>query len=194
MTALTDRIDRERDIAYREHLRDDHMLASAGMCSDARLEDLALDGADACETCARYAESCGMETADACAFEPSAPAAIPTGRTGSARAVCGMPAITPAKKSSGCMPSTFRLSGSRTTELSSCESAGRRRMAEPKYPNLTVYLSSEDGNAFSIIGAVRKAMRRAKLSDDVIDEFTTEAKAGDYDHLLRTCMAWVDVR
>jgi len=59
MTALTDRIDRERDI-YREHLRDEHMLLSAGRLSDARLEDLALNGADACNSCARYAESCGL--------------------------------------------------------------------------------------------------------------------------------------
>jgi len=63
-----------------------------------------------------------------------------------------------------------------------------------KHPEVTVTLAGEDGNAFSIIGRVRHAMRRAELPDEEIAEFTREATAGDYDHVLQTCMKWVDVR
>jgi hypothetical protein len=63
----------------------------------------------------------------------------------------------------------------------------------PKYPYITVSLSGEDGNAFSILGRVRKAMRRAELPDAEIEAFLDEAGSGDYDHLLQTVMQWVDV-
>lgn len=66
-------------------------------------------------------------------------------------------------------------------------------MNEPKYPDIEVQLSGEDGNAFSIIGRVCKAMRRAGVPKDTIDKFTEEATDGDYDHLLQTCMKWVEV-
>jgi hypothetical protein len=36
-------------------------------------------------------------------------------------------------------------------------------------------------------------MRSAKLPDDEIKQFQDEALSGDYDHLLQTCMAWVEV-
>jgi len=61
-----------------------------------------------------------------------------------------------------------------------------------KYPEIEVQLTGEDGNAFAIIGAVTKALRRAGHGDDV-QAFINEAMAGDYDHFLRTAMAWVDV-
>ena len=63
----------------------------------------------------------------------------------------------------------------------------------PRYPHVDVQLSGEDGNAFVIIGRVRRALRRADVSQAEIDEFTEEAKSGDYDHVLQTCMRWVDV-
>jgi hypothetical protein len=62
-----------------------------------------------------------------------------------------------------------------------------------KYSDVKVQLSGEDGNAFSIIGRVRKALRRADVPDDEIDKFSEEAMAGDYDHVLQTAMKWVDV-
>ena len=64
-------------------------------------------------------------------------------------------------------------------------------MSMPKYPEIIVQLSNEDGNAFYIIGRVRKAMRRGHIADKEIEQFTQECKASDYDHLLRTCMKWV---
>lgn len=63
----------------------------------------------------------------------------------------------------------------------------------PKYPEIEVNLSDSDGNAFAILGRVGKALRRAGIADADIKEFYQEAKAGDYDHLLQTCMKWVDV-
>jgi hypothetical protein len=41
-------------------------------------------------------------------------------------------------------------------------------MTVPKYPEITVKLVGGDGNAFSVLGHVIRAMRRAKLSDEEI--------------------------
>lgn len=65
---------------------------------------------------------------------------------------------------------------------------------KPKYPNISVKLSGQDGNAFAILGRVLKAMSIAKVSKEERDAFQKEATSGDYDHLLQTCMAWVEVQ
>ena len=64
---------------------------------------------------------------------------------------------------------------------------------EVKYPNVTVELVGEDGNAFAVLGKVQKAMRKAGVPDEERNKFFAEATAGDYDHLLQTCMQWVNV-
>ena len=61
-----------------------------------------------------------------------------------------------------------------------------------KYPEVEVQLSGEDGNAFFIMGRASRAARRAGLTQDQIDEFLKEAKSGDYDHVLQTCMQYFD--
>ena len=66
-------------------------------------------------------------------------------------------------------------------------------MTDVKHPEIKVKLVGEDGNAFAIIGRVRQALRRAKVSHEEIEEFTQEATSGDYDHVLQTAMKWVDV-
>jgi hypothetical protein len=48
----------------------------------------------------------------------------------------------------------------------------------------TVRLVGEDGNAFSIMGRVKKALRRAGADKEYIDKYLNEATSGDYDHLL----------
>jgi len=63
-----------------------------------------------------------------------------------------------------------------------------------KYPKIEVELVGQDGNAFVIIGRVQKAMQRAKVPREEIDKFKKEAQSGDYDHLLQTCIKWVNVR
>lgn len=62
-----------------------------------------------------------------------------------------------------------------------------------KYPNIKVQLEGRNGNAFSILGAARKAMRENGLDDDEIKKYTDEATSGDYDHLIQTTMLWLNV-
>jgi hypothetical protein len=62
-----------------------------------------------------------------------------------------------------------------------------------KYPEIEVQLVGTDGNAFALIGVVRKALKKAGVSKEEIGEFVDEATSGDYTHLLRTCMSWVNV-
>ena len=63
----------------------------------------------------------------------------------------------------------------------------------PKYPNITVRLVGEDGNAFFIIGRVGAALRRAGVPNEEIEAFRREAMSGDYDNVLATCLRWVEV-
>ena len=56
-----------------------------------------------------------------------------------------------------------------------------------------VHLTGTDGNAFAIMGTVRRALVGAENSQDVIDAFMEEAMSGDYDHVLQTAMAYADV-
>lgn len=62
-----------------------------------------------------------------------------------------------------------------------------------KHPEVKVKLTGEDGNAFAIMGAVSAALRKHKISAEEIKEFMNECMSGDYNHLLATCCAWVDV-
>ena len=64
----------------------------------------------------------------------------------------------------------------------------------PKYPDITVTLTGQDGNAFAVLGRCRAAARDAGLSDQEIAAFMDEAMAGDYDHLLQTAMRWFEIR
>lgn len=54
-------------------------------------------------------------------------------------------------------------------------------------------LVGEDGNALAILGAARKAARKADWSEEKIAAFMEEAKSGDYNHLLRVVMENFDV-
>jgi hypothetical protein len=62
-----------------------------------------------------------------------------------------------------------------------------------KYPEIEVQLTGHDGNAFAILGRMQGAMRQAGISRDEIEQFMSEATSGDYNHLLRVCMEWVEV-
>ena len=66
-------------------------------------------------------------------------------------------------------------------------------MTECKYPEVEVELVGQDGNAFAIMGAVSKALKRADVPKDEVDECLKEMTSGDYDHLLQTAMRWVNV-
>lgn len=62
----------------------------------------------------------------------------------------------------------------------------------PKY-NVEVQLSGEDGNAFSIMGRVTKALRREGATREEVEQYTQESTSGDYENLLRTAAKWVRV-
>jgi len=59
--------------------------------------------------------------------------------------------------------------------------------------DIDVELTGSDGNAFAIMGTVQKAMRRAGVPREELDQYFAEATAGDYNQLLATTMKWVNV-
>ncbi len=61
-----------------------------------------------------------------------------------------------------------------------------------RFPDVEVQLSGNDGNAYAILGAVSKALKRAGYRE-AADEFMAEATSGDYTHLLQTAMRYVEV-
>ena len=64
---------------------------------------------------------------------------------------------------------------------------------ELSYEKPVVQLVGESGNAFFILGKVKKAMQNAGATKEEVDEFMKEATSSDYDHLLVTCMEYVEV-
>lgn len=66
-------------------------------------------------------------------------------------------------------------------------------MKDVKYPDITVQLVGQDGNAFAILGRCRAAMKMAKVPESEIKKFTEEATSGNYDHLLATCVEWFNI-
>ena len=64
---------------------------------------------------------------------------------------------------------------------------------ETKYPKINIPLVGEDGNAFSILGRVKRIMRQAGLPDSEWEAFKAEATSSDYDNVLLTVMKWFEV-
>jgi hypothetical protein len=63
-----------------------------------------------------------------------------------------------------------------------------------KYPEIEVQLTGKDGNAYSIMGAVSKALKRAKVDQLEIDQYINRSTSGDYDNLLRVAASFVTVK
>ena len=57
----------------------------------------------------------------------------------------------------------------------------------------TVKLIGEDGNAFSIMGRVKKALMLVGADKEYVDKYLNEAISGDYDHLLVVSMEYVNL-
>jgi hypothetical protein len=55
-----------------------------------------------------------------------------------------------------------------------------------------VVLTGTDGNAFALLGKVRRAIRTSN-HPELADQFLAEAMTGDYQHLLVTCCKYVSV-
>ena len=50
----------------------------------------------------------------------------------------------------------------------------------------------DDGNAFFIMGAVRRALRDAGYPPAALTAYSEESTSGDYDHVLQTALLWCD--
>jgi hypothetical protein len=61
-------------------------------------------------------------------------------------------------------------------------------------PKYDVTVVPFDGNAFSIMGAVTKAMKQCGATEDELKAYRNDAMLSDYDHLLRVSgdMVWLD--
>jgi hypothetical protein len=55
-----------------------------------------------------------------------------------------------------------------------------------------VQLTGEDGNAFAILGSVRRAILHSN-HPELAEQFLQEATASDYDNVLMSCMRYVTV-
>ena len=62
----------------------------------------------------------------------------------------------------------------------------------PKF-NIDVELVGQDGNAFAVMGAVTRAIKKAGATKEQVDEYQADSMSGDYDHLLCVAMEWVNV-
>jgi uncharacterized protein with FMN-binding domain len=56
-----------------------------------------------------------------------------------------------------------------------------------------VELTGKDGNAYSIMGRVRRALQKAGAPAEVLDGYYNESTKGDYDNLLRVAIKYVRV-
>lgn len=62
-----------------------------------------------------------------------------------------------------------------------------------KYPEIGLRRSETEGNAFALVGAVRRALLNAGVPRRMVEEFTAQAASGDYDKALQVCMTWVSI-
>ena len=60
--------------------------------------------------------------------------------------------------------------------------------------NVKVKLLGESDNAFAILAKVRRALKKAGYDERFIKAYVAKATAGDYDHLLRVTMEYVEVQ
>ncbi|MFC1825896.1 hypothetical protein ACFLYZ_00705 [Thermodesulfobacteriota bacterium] len=57
----------------------------------------------------------------------------------------------------------------------------------------TIKLIGQDGNAFAVMGSVKRALKSAGADKEYIDQYISEATSGDYNHLLAISMEYVNV-
>ena len=58
--------------------------------------------------------------------------------------------------------------------------------------NIKVKLIGNDGNAFAILGAVSKALKKNGQAE-LAKEYMAEAQSGDYNNLLRVTSEYVEI-
>ena len=60
-------------------------------------------------------------------------------------------------------------------------------------PKPKVELSGTDGNAYFVMGKIRKALVRAKVPKEVVDEYIEISKSGDYGKVIATASEYADI-
>lgn len=60
-------------------------------------------------------------------------------------------------------------------------------------PRPRIKLTGTNGNAFAVMAAVRRALRKAHVPQTVIDKYIAESTSGDYSHLLVTAYRYARV-
>lgn len=76
--------------------------------------------------------------------------------------------------------------GSRYYELMSNET----RLPEPQFPSVVINISGPEGNAFMIIGVIKRVFRQAGLDFGPVRE---DMMSGDYAHLLEVARRYVTI-
>ena len=92
----------------------------------------------------------------------------------------------------GLGPGDCPACGAPPGEQHGCSLADRSSVTG-RHPEVTVQLTGTDGSASAVMGRVQRALRDAGAPQREVDQFRLEATSGDQDHLLQTCMHWVDV-
>ena len=57
-----------------------------------------------------------------------------------------------------------------------------------------VKLTGQDGNAFGIMGRIKRVLRANGADQEYINAYLQESMSGDYDHLLQTAMKYVEIQ
>jgi len=65
-------------------------------------------------------------------------------------------------------------------------------MTIPKY-DVKVKLVGTDGNAFAIMGKVKRALKDAGATDEEVTQYLNDSQSGDYNNLLQVACKWVNV-
>jgi hypothetical protein len=66
-------------------------------------------------------------------------------------------------------------------------------MSECRYPEVQVELIGQDGNAFAILGSVKRALLKNGVDKEEVNVYLEAAMSGDYDNLLGTTARWVTI-
>lgn len=74
------------------------------------------------------------------------------------------------------------------------KSSSKRKAEGPVYPDISVKLIGEPGDAKSVLEKCEAAMRDSGLNDEAVTEFLNEAQSGDYNKLLATCVRYFEVQ
>ncbi|WP_282795765.1 hypothetical protein [Streptomyces sp. CC224B] len=63
----------------------------------------------------------------------------------------------------------------------------------PQHPDVKVQLSGEDGNVYSVIGRIQRALRQAGRGEAATEFVAAARSAGSYDEVIQLAMRTVDV-